>query len=324
MMTKRRALLMSLAMSTVLMGPLTHAAEWPERSIRIVVPFPPGGSTDILGRATAEYLHKALKVPVVVENLPGATGTIGTAAAARATPDGYTLLMGSIGTVVTNHFVYEDLSFGLDSFEPIINIAETPNVVMVRSDLPVNSVSDLIDHMKANPGKLNHGSPGIASSSHVSAEMFKQRADVQAEHVPYKGSSPMLVDLMGGTIDFTVDNISSSLELIKSGKLKAIAVTSSKRSPLLPELPTVIESGMDDYVMAPWFSVMAPANTPPQIVTKLNGVLNAMLADPSVRKLLQSYGAEPVGGTPEDLKRLMVQEADTIRSLSTRVNFRPS
>lgn len=324
MKMNRRALLVGVAMSALLVSPLTYATDWPQRSIRIVVPFPPGGSTDILGRATAEYLHKALNVPVVVENLPGATGTIGAAAAARAAPDGYTLLLGSVGTVVTNHFVYEKLSFGLDSFEPIINIAETPNVVLVRSGLPVNNISDLIAYMKANPGKLNHGSPGIASSSHVSAEMFKQRAGAQAEHVPYKGSSPMLVDLMGGTLDFTIDNISSSLELIKSGKLKAIAVTSDKRSPLLPNLPTVIESGMDGYVMAPWFSLMAPANTPQQVVAKLNGVLNEMLQDPAVRKVLQSYGAEPVGGTPDELKRLMTQEAETIRSLSSRVNFRPS
>lgn|SRR5690554_1143742 len=324
MNVKRRMLLVGLGLSVLGTTPVVHANEWPTRSIRLIVPFPPGGSTDILGRATAEYLQKRLNVPVVVENLPGATGTIGTAAAARAAPDGYTLLMGSIGTVVTNHFVYEGLSFGLDSFQPIITVAETPNVVMVRPTLEVNNVSELIEYMKANPGKLNHGSPGLASSSHVSAEMFKLRAGVDAQHVPYKGSSPMLVDLIGGTLDFTIDNISSSLELIKANKLKALAVTSRTRSPLLPELPTVIESGMDDYVMAPWFCVMAPASTPDPIVRKLNVILNDMLADSSVSKVLQSYGAQPVGGTPEDLQQLMAREAETIRSLSNVVDFRSS
>jgi len=322
-MLNRRSFVGCMAAALLLGAPLAHAQDWPARNMRIVVPFPPGGSTDILGRATAEYLSKELGVPVVVENLPGATGTIGTASVARAAPDGYTLLMGSIGTVVTNHFVYENLSYAIDSFTPVINIAETPNVVMVSSSVPVNSVKDLIDHMKQHPGKLNHGSPGIASSSHVSAEVFKQRADVTAEHVPYKGSSPMLVDLMGGTLDFTIDNISSSLELIKGGKIKAIAVTSRNRSPLLPDLPTVIEAGLDDYVMAPWFCVMAPAGTPAPVVQKLNEVLNRMLKDPEVAKLLRSYGAEPVGGSPEALGELIRQEAGTIRALADRVNFRP-
>jgi len=323
-MVNRRAFMAYTAIGLMTSVPLAHGKQWPVKSIRIIVPFPPGGSTDILGRATAEYLHKALGVPVVVENISGATGTIGTAAAARAAPDGYTLLLGSIGTVVTNHFVYENLSYAVDSFDPVINIAETPNVVMVSPGLGIDTISDLIGYMKANPGKLNHGSPGVASSSHISVEVFKQRAGVQAQHVPYKGSAPMLVDLMGGTIDFTIDNISSSLELIKAKKLKAIAVTSKNRSPLLPELPTVIEAGLQDYVMAPWFCVAAPANTPRPVIQKLNGVLNSMLEDAEVRRLLQSYGAEPVGGSPEKLKGLINQEVETIRALSGKVNFRPS
>lgn len=285
---QRRAFLGTLAATLLAHSPLAYSNDWPNRSIKIVVPFPPGGSTDILGRATAEYLQKALGVPVVVENMPGATGTIGTAAVARAAPDGYTLMMGSIGTMITNHFVFDQLSYGIKSVDPIINIAETPNVVLVNPKLNINTLAELIAYMKANPGKLNHGSPGVASSSHVSAEVFKRRVGVDAEHVPYKGSTPMLVDLMGGRLDFTIDNISSSLEMIKGNKLKAIAVTSRNRSPLLPNVPTVIEAGLSDYVMAPWFCVAAPAGTPQPIIQKLNGVLNNMLKDERVRALLLS------------------------------------
>lgn len=320
---KRRNFMVSAAMSFMIPA-LVRASDWPDQNIHIVVPFPPGGSTDILGRAVADYIHRSLGATVIVDNIPGATGMIGTATAARAKPDGYTLLMGSIGTMVTNHFANDNLSFSMDSFDPIINIAETPNVVMVRPDLDVSTVQELIDLMKKNPGKLNYGTPGIASSAHVSTELFMQRTGVTAEHVPYKGSSPMLVDLIGGFIDFSIDNISSSLELIKGGKIKAIAVTSENRSPLLPDLPTVIEAGIPGYVMAPWFSVAAPANTPSSVIQKLNVVLNDMLKDAKVRDLLISYGAEPVGGSPEEIAALMVTEAAKIRDLSATVNFKTS
>ncbi|CAM4147986.1 ABC transporter substrate-binding protein [Bordetella tumbae] len=324
-MSMERRHFIACAMASTLMIPgWSYADMWPVRNIRIVVPFPPGGSTDILGRRTADYLQKTFDVPVIVENLPGATGTIGTAAVARAAPDGYTLLMGSVGTIVTNHFVYDNLAFKIDSFDPVINIAETPNVMMIRPGLPVGSVQELIAYMKANPGKLNHGSPGLASSSHVSAELFKLRAGVQAQHVPYKGSAPMLADLMGGSIDFTIDNISSSLELIKAGKLKALAVTSRDRSPLLPQLPTMIEAGLPDYVMAPWFCVAAPSGTSAEVIQKLNAVLNDMLKDDAVRQLLESYGATPVGGSPSQIRTLITTESETIRALSAQVNFTSS
>ncbi|NLY27112.1 MAG: tripartite tricarboxylate transporter substrate binding protein [Alcaligenaceae bacterium] len=316
-------MVMAMSLSAGMMASPVQAQSWPDKPIRIVVPFPPGGSTDILGRTTADYLQKELGVPVVVENLPGATGTIGVGAVARAKPDGYTLLMGSIGTVVTNHFVFPELPYQIDSLSPVINIAETPNVVLVSPKIQADSVSELVEYMKANAGKLNHGSPGLASSSHVSAELFKQRTGTEAQHVPYKGSAPMLVDLMAGTIDFTIDNISSSLELIKAGKLKALAVTSRARSPLLPDVPTVIESGLSHYVMAPWFCVAAPAATPRPVIDKLNSALNKMLNDPAVTKVLLSYGAEPVGGSAEDLQKLIEKEAGTISELAMKVNFRP-
>lgn len=318
----RRTLLTTAPL--LLLPARVFAKTWPAQPIRIVVPFPPGGSTDILGRTVGDYLQKTFGVPVIVENRPGATGTLGTGSVARAKPDGYTLLMGSIGTMVTNHFLYDDLSFKMSALAPVINIAETPNVVMVRNDLQLESLQDLIELMKKRPGELNHGSPGLASSSHVSAELFKVRADVKAEHIPYKGSSPMLVDLMGGSIDFTIDNISSSLELIKAGKVKALAVTSKNRSPLLPELPTMMEAGLPNFVMAPWFCIAAPEGTPQAIMETLNKALNAMLSDEAVKKTLNSYGATPAGGTSAEIQAVMQQDAELITSLSEMLNFKAS
>lgn len=297
---------------------------WPEQTIKVMVPFPPGGSTDIIGRMVAEHLQKQLGSTVIVDNMPGATGTIGTAAVARAKPDGYTLLMGSVGTIVTNHFAYEKLPFTMDSIAPVINLAETPNVLMVRPDLGVNSPAELVALMKSKPGKLQHGSSGIASSSHVSCELFKLRAGVSAMHIPYKGGTPMLTDLVGGTIDFSIDQISSALKLIQAGRIKALAVTSRQRSPQLPDVPTLNETILPGFVMAPWFCVGAPAGTPAPIIARVNAALNTMLADKAVLAKLEGYGIVPVGGTPEELGQLMKKEAGMIRELSSKVNFRNS
>ena len=298
------------------------AQEWPDQTIKVMVPFPPGGSTDIIGRMVAEHLQKQLGKTVIVENLPGATGSIGTAAVARAKPDGYTLLMGSVGTIVTNHFVYEKLPFTMDSIAPVINLAETPNVLMVRPDLGVNSPAELVALMKSKPGKLQHGSSGIASSSHVSCELFKLRAGVSAVHIPYKGGTPMLTDLMGGTIDFSIDQISSALKMIQSGRIKALAVSSRRRSAQLPEVPTLDETILPDFIMAPWFCVGAPAGTPKPVIARVNAALNAMLADKAVLAKLEGYGIVPVGGTPDDLGQLIRREAAMIRELVTKVDLR--
>ena len=298
------------------------AQDWPDQTIKVMVPFPPGGSTDIIGRMVAEQLQKHLGKTVIVENMPGATGTIGVAAVTRAKPDGYTLLMGSVGTMVTNHFAYEKLPFTIDAIAPVINLADTPNVLMVRSSLEVNSAAELVAYMKANPGKLQYGSSGVASSSHISCEMFKLRTGTSALHVPYKGGTPMLADLVGGTIDFSIDQISSSLKLIQGSRIKALAVTSRTRSSQLPDVPTLSETILPDFIMAPWFCVGAPAGTPRPIIHRLNTALNAMLADKAVRDKLDGFGIVPVGGTPEDLGALIKREEAAMRELSTKVNLR--
>ncbi|QET02836.1 tripartite tricarboxylate transporter substrate binding protein [Cupriavidus pauculus] len=301
--------------------PASLPTGWPAQPIKVVVPFPPGGSTDILGRFVAEHLQKTLGKPVMVENLPGATGTIGVAAVSRANPDGYTLLMGSVGTMVTNHFAYEKLPFTIDSIAPVINLAETPNVLMVRPSLDVDSPAALIALMKARGGNFQYGSSGVASSAQISCEVFKQRAGVQAVHVPYKGGSQMLTDLIAGNIDFTIDQISSAFKLIQAGRIKALAVTSAQRSPLLPDLPTLSET-MPGFVMSPWFCVGAPANTPKPIVARLNTLLNGMLADKAIVSKMEGYGIVPVGGTPADLATLIRREAAQMQELSTRVQFK--
>lgn len=307
--------------------PLCNAAlaqEWPQQTIKVMVPFPPGGTTDILGRMVAEHLQRQLGSTVVVDNLPGATGTIGTAVVARAKPDGYTLLMGSVGTIVTNHFTYEKLPFTMDAIAPVINLAEMPNVLMTRPDLGANTPAELVALMKAKPPgqELRFGSPGTGASAHISCELFKLRTGTSAIHIPYKGSAPMLTDLMAGNIDFTIDQISSALTFIQAGRLKALAVTSRRRSTQLPDLPTLSETLLPDYVMSPWFCVGAPAGTPKTIIQRINTSLNAMLADKAVLAKLDSFGIVPVGGSPEDLAALIQREAGLIRELSAKVNFR--
>jgi len=318
--TRRRIIAAGLALP---FAHLARAEEWPSQPIKVMVPFPPGGSTDILGRFVSEHLQKTLGKPVVVENRPGATGTIGVAAVARANPDGYTLLMGSVGTMVTNYFAYENLPFTMDSIAPVITLAEMPNVLMVRPSLDVNSVAALIARMKAPGANFKYGSSGVASSAQISCEMFKQRAGVRADHVPYKGGSQMLTDLISGNIDFTIDQISSALKLIQAGRIKALAVTSAKRSPLLPDVPTLSES-MPGFVMSPWFCVGAPADTPKPIIAKLNTLLNGMLADKAFVSKMGAYGILPVGGTPADLASLIKKEASQMQELSTRVQLKAS
>ena len=320
MQINRRRIVAS-ALALPFTGVVRAQADWPEQTVKVMVPFPPGGSTDILGRMVAEHLQKALGKTVIVDNLPGATGTIGVAAVARAKPDGHTLLMGSVGTMVTNHFAYEKLPFDIDAIAPVINLAETPNVLMVRPSLDVKTPAELIALMKASPGKFQYGSSGVASSSHISCELFKQSAGVTAVHIPYKGGSPMLNDLMAGTIDFSIDQISSSLKLIQAGKLRGLAVTSRTRSTQLPDLPVLAET-IPGFVAAPWFCVGATAGTPKAVIQRVNTALNQMLANKAVLAKLEGYGIVPVGGTPEDLGALVKREAAQMKELSARVSLR--
>ena len=302
MKSAMRALLMIVAALASLGAamPFAFAADYPTKPIRIVVPFPPGGTTDILARAVAQKLSETWNQQVIVDNRPGAGGNIGADLVAKAAPDGYTLVMGTVGTHAINPNLYRKMPYDhVKDFAPVILVAGVPNVLVVNPSLPVHSVHELIDYAKANPGKLNFASSGNGTSIHLSGELFKTMAGVQMTHVPYKGSAPALADLMGGQVQLMFDNLPSSLGLIKGGKLRAVAVTSTTRAAALPDVPTIAESGLPGFEASSWFGLLAPAGTPHDVVGKLNGVVAAWLATPEAKDKLLAQGAIAAGGSPE-------------------------
>jgi len=285
------------------------AQAYPTKPIRIVVPFPAGGTTDVLARAAAQKLAETLGQPAVVDNRPGAGGNIGAELVAKSAPDGYTLLMGTVGTHAINPGLYPKLPYDhVKDFAPVILVAGVPNVLVINPALPVNSVPELIAYAKANPGKLNFASSGNGTSIHLSAELFKTMAGVQMTHVPYKGSAPALQDLVGGQVQLMFDNLPSSLALIKGGKLKALAVTSGARAAALPDVPTLAESGLPGFEASSWFGLLAPAGTPPPVIAKLNGEIAKWLATPEAKEKLLAQGANAAGGTAEEFAQFIAAE----------------
>jgi len=276
------------------------AQTYPTHSIRLVVPFPAGGTTDILARAAAQKLSESLGQAVVVDNRPGAAGNIGADLVAKSAPDGYTLLMGTVGTHAINPGLYAKMPYDhVKDFVPVVLVAGVPNVLVVNPAFPVNSVAELIALARAKPGTINFASSGSGTSIHLSGELFKTMAGIDMTHVPYKGSSPALTDLMGGQVQIMFDNLPSALPLIKAGKLRAIAVTSLKRAPALPDVPTISESGLPGFEASSWFGVLAPAETPAPIVAKINADVNKWLQSPEAREQLLAQGANAAGGTSE-------------------------
>jgi tripartite-type tricarboxylate transporter receptor subunit TctC len=281
-----------------------QAPAYPTKPIRLVVPFPPGGATDILAREVSKHLTETWGQSVVVDNRPGAGGNIGTELVAKAAPDGYTLEMGTVGTHAINASLYAKMPFDhVKDFAPVILVAGVPNVLVVNPSVRVNSVQELIAYAKANPGKLNFASSGPGTSIHLSGELFKVMAGVQMTHVPYKGSAPALQDLLGGQVQLMFDNLPPSLPQIKAGKLRALAVTSATRAPALPDVPTIAESGLPGFEASSWFGILAPAGTPPAIIAKMNMEVAKWLASPEGKEKLVAIGANGAGGSPEDFAR---------------------
>jgi tripartite-type tricarboxylate transporter receptor subunit TctC len=303
----RGALVLLTAVITAIAAPFTFAqgaANYPTKPVRLVVPFPAGGTTDILARAVAQKLSEAWGQQVIVDNRPGAGGNIGSDLVAKSKPDGYTLLMGTVGTHAINPSLYKNMPYDhVKDFVPVILVAGVPNVLVVNPSLPVHSVPELIAYAKANPGKLNFASSGNGTSIHLSGELFKAMTGVEMTHVPYKGSAPALTDLIGGQVQLMFDNLPSSLPFIKAGKLRALAVTSGARAAALPDLPTLAESGLPGFEASSWFGVLAPAGTPRDIVAKLNGAIAGWLASPEAKEKLLAQGAIAAGGAPEDFAR---------------------
>jgi tripartite-type tricarboxylate transporter receptor subunit TctC len=275
---------------------------YPSRTIRLVVPFPPGAFNDQLGRILAQKLHEAWGQSVVVENRPGGGSQLGTQAVANAAPDGYTLLMASFAFAV-NPALYGRLPYDtVRDFTPVILCAATPNLLVVGNDVPVRSVGDLVALAKSKPAELVYGSAGIGSSNHLSMELLKARAGIDLVHVPYKGSAPAVLDLMAGRLQAMFDNTPNVLPQVKAGKLRALAVTAPRRFALLPDLPTVAESGLKDFEVSVWFGLIAPARTPTAIVERINAEVNRILLLPDVQSTFRLQGVEVIGGSQQQFR----------------------
>ena len=283
---------------------------WPKQAIRIIVTFTPGGAPDILARVLAENWQQSLGVPVLVENRPGYGGNIGAELVAKSEPDGYTLLIGTVGIHAINGSLYEKLSFDpVKDFTPISFLASTPNVLIVSKQLGVNNLNELIELAKAKPNQLTFGSSGVGTSLHMSGELLKELAGIQIRHIPYKGRAQSLPDLVSGRISMLFDNLSSSLPLIKAGEVQALGVTTLKRSQAAPEIPTLAEQGLIGFEAVSWFSLMAPANLPPHIQKRLNEMTRKTLNHPEVKARLVAGGLDPAPGSPKELSRLIAAEA---------------
>jgi tripartite-type tricarboxylate transporter receptor subunit TctC len=290
----------ALGALTLLLAAGAWAQAYPTKPIRLVVPFPAAGTTDILAREVAQRLSVSFGQSVIVDNRPGAAGNIGSDLVAKSAPDGYTLLMGTVGTHAINPSLYAKMPYDhVKDFVPIVLVAGVPNVLEVTPSLPVNSVADLIKLAKEKPGQLNFASSGSGTSIHLSGELFKTMAGVDMMHVPYKGSAPAVTDLMGGQVQLMFDNLPSSLAQIKAGKLRAIAVTSAERAPALPNIPTIAESGLPGFEASSWFGLLAPSGTPAAVVARINADVNQWLQTAEAKEKLLAQGAAPAGGTPE-------------------------
>lgn len=309
MSTARFAVLATALAAAAAVAAPAAAQQYPTKPIRIIVAYTPAGTTDILARAIGQKMSEAWGQPVIVDNRPGANGNIGTEIAARATADGYTILMATAATHSINNTLYPKLTWdAVKDFAPIGLVALVPNILVVNNALPVKSVKELIAYAKANPDKLTHGSPGNGSTAHLSMELFKSLTGTRMIHVPYKGSAAILTDVMGGQISLTMDNIPVYLPYAKAGRIRALAVGSRKRTAAAPELPTAEEAGVPGLVAVSWFGLVAPVRTPKPIIDKLSRETARILRLPDVHKRISDLGAEPVGGTPQEYAEFIQSE----------------
>ncbi|MDH4447689.1 MAG: tripartite tricarboxylate transporter substrate binding protein [Acidovorax sp.] len=298
-------------------------AAWPSKPIKWVVPFPPGGAMDVIARTLGEKAARELGQAVVVENRPGAGGNIGADYVAKQPADGYTIMITSIG-MATNRALYPKLTYDpVRDFAPISLLAVVPNVLVVNAaNTSDRSVKDVVARAGKEPGKLTYASAGNGTSIHLAGEVFASMAGVQMTHIPYKGSGPAVTDMLGGQVDLMFDSITSARPHIQSGKLRALAVTTARRSPALPEVPTVAEAGVPGYEVSPWFAVFARTGTPPEVIARLNKVLNDAMRQPETLRKLESVGAEPIGSTPQELAAHLNRELERWGKLIQQRNIR--
>ena len=310
-------------LALALLAPAAQAADaWPAKPIKWVVPYPPGGSTDMLARIVGQKLGERLGQPVVVENKAGAGGNVGTDYVAKQPADGYTIVMGNIGPIAINPSLYPDLPYNpLKDLAPVTMLMAVPNLLVVNPALPVHSVRDLIDYGKRQPAPLGYATPGAGTSLHLAGELFATTSGVKMTHIPYKGSAPGLNDTMAGHVPVMFDNMPSALPLVKAGKLRALAITSAQRSAQLPDVPTMAEAGLRGYEIAGWFGVLVPAATPKAIVARLDTELEAVLKMPDVRKKLDEMGGIVSGAGPQAFGRYIEAESRKWSTLVRSANI---
>ncbi|RJF92596.1 Bug family tripartite tricarboxylate transporter substrate binding protein [Noviherbaspirillum saxi] len=291
------------------------AQTWPAKPINLIVPFATGGTTDVLARAVGQELSKSLGQPVIVENKGGAGATLGADYVAKAKPDGHTLLVGAVHhTIATS--VYKKLSYDFQKdFAPVTTLALVPNVLVVNPNMPAKNVTELLSLAKASPGKFTYGSNGNGTGQHLIGAQFERMGGVQMLHVPYKGSGPLTIDLLGGQVDMSFDTIPPVLSHIKAGKLRPLAVTTLKRSPALPDVPTLDEAGLKGFDLGTWFGVLAPAATPKEIVTRLNTEIVKIVKSPEFKKKLEEMGAEPIGNTQAEMAAQIKNDTERFAKL---------
>ena len=302
----------------------TQAQSYPNRPIRMVVPFPPGGPNDVIGRLLAQKISEPLGQQVVLDNRGGAGGIIGTDIVAKAAPDGYTILFSGTASLSINPSLYLKLPYDpLKDFSHITLVGTAPSILVMHPAVPVKTIKDLIDLARAKPGKLNFASAGIGTPPHLAGEMFNSMTGVQMVHVPYKGGGPALTDLIAGQVEMYFAGISTALPLIKDGKLRAIAVTSARRTAIMPEMPTIAESGLPGFEIGNWYAIVAPAGTPRPIVMRLNSELNKALAMADVKKRFLDLAADPIGSTPEELAAYNKSEIEKWAKLIKLAGIKP-
>jgi tripartite-type tricarboxylate transporter receptor subunit TctC len=321
-MTFLRATALAILLSTF--GVTAQAQTYPDRPIRLIAPFPAGGLADVLARAVGDELTRSLGQPVIVENRAGAGGNIGAEAVARSAPDGYTLMMSSAGILAANQFLYASMPFDPEKdFVSVSNVADMPMMVVVNPKVEAKTLAELVALAKANPNKLNFGSPGIGTTGHLGLAMFMHAAGIKLTHVPYRGAAPAITDLLAGQIDGVVDNPPTVLPHIESGKLRPLAVAAKTRMALLPDLPTAAQGGVANYEASSWFGVVAPAGTPQAIIDRLHKDIAAALRQPALQERFAKSGARLIGNTPAEFAHQIRQDRKTWGEIIRAADIKP-
>jgi tripartite-type tricarboxylate transporter receptor subunit TctC len=307
----KRTLCLIAVLATAMLAPIAHSQTYPTKQVKIIVPFPPGGSTDIMARVIASRMQTALGQPFVVENRSGAGGVIGTEATAKSAPDGYTVMLASSAPLAVGLKLYPKLPYDVQrDLTPVSMVGEVGMVLVTNPKFQAQTIKDMVAYAKANPGKLSFGLNALGSQSHLLTALFQVRTGTSINMIPYKGSGPAVIDLIGGTINADFENVPAVIEHIKAGRLHAVATLSAKRTDVLPNTPTFAELGMPEFVAAPWFAIVAPAGTPSAIVNKLNAEINKILAAPDVKEIFAKQGANTVIATPEETGAFFRQEIE--------------